>query len=133
VSDLLQSSLGTPERAYEDDWRLYYAERRAIIRRSVQYALGVAIVAVIIATIPADSQVRHPLTADAIGLIGALCLLATVFQWFRFNYVLGGWTCPRCREPFFRSTLVRNPFSRHCRHCNLLRPKNSKLVQATSI
>lgn len=39
------SNQGTPETAYEDDWRLYYAQRRAIMRRLGQYAFGAALVA----------------------------------------------------------------------------------------
>ncbi len=81
------------------------------------------------AIVPDATQVRHPAIMNVLGAIGALFLLATAFQWFRFMWTLGGWICPRCREPFFHSTFVRNPFGRRCRHCNLRRLTSSEIAQ----
>ncbi len=61
----------------------------------------------IIVVVPDIFQSQHVTTIDVVGAVGALFLLATAFQWFRFVWTLGGWTCPRCRESFFHSTFVR--------------------------
>jgi hypothetical protein len=114
--------------SYEEDWRLYYAQRQNIMRRFAECAAGATISALIFVIVPVSTQERHPITMNVLGAIGAFFLLATAFQWFRFMWTLGGWICPRCREPFFHSTLVRNPFGRHCRHCNLRRLKSSEIV-----
>ena len=114
--------------AYNDDWRRYYAQRRTMVLRGAQSASGACLGALIIATVPFSIQGRYPIAFEIIGFVAALSILATVFQWFKFNWVLGGWTCPRCRESFFRSTLVRNPFGRRCRHCNLRRPTSSEIA-----
>jgi hypothetical protein len=98
------------DESYKEDWRSYYAERQSIIRRLGKYAAGAFIPALLIAVLPGSLQVQHPLLMNAIGAVGMILLLATAFQWFMFNWTLGGWTCPRCREPFFHSTFVRNPF-----------------------
>jgi hypothetical protein len=116
--------------SYEEDWRLYYAQRRSIFKALAACAVGAAVSASIIAVVPNTTQSKHATTVYVVGAVGALFLLATAFQWFRFVWVLGGWTCPRCRETFFRSTIVRNPFGRHCRHCNLRRPSRSEVVPA---
>jgi hypothetical protein len=112
---------------YNEDWRLYYAERRRIVRRFGQFAAGAATLGLLFAVLPESFQVRHPLLMNTTGAVEAVFLLATAIQWFIFNWTLGGWTCPRCREPFFRSTLVRNPFGTRCRHCNLRRLKRSEV------
>jgi hypothetical protein len=112
---------------YHEDWRLYYAERRRTLLRFGQFAAGAAILGLLFAVLPESFQVGHPLVMSTTGAVGAFLLLAAAIQWFMFNWKLGGWTCPRCREPFFRSTLVRNPFGTRCRHCNLRRLKGSEL------
>ena len=105
--------------SYKEDWRLYYDERRKIIRLLLQFAVAAAIVLALFGMVSDATQVSHPTTMNVLGIIGALLLLGAVSQWFRFMWKLGGWICPRCREPFFISTFVRNPFGRFCRHCNL--------------
>jgi hypothetical protein len=112
---------------YKEDWRSYYAERQSIIRRLGKYAAGAFIPALLIAVLPGSFQVQHHVLMNAIGAVGMILLLATALQWFIFNWTLGGWTCPRCREPFFHSTFVRNPFGTRCRHCHLPRLKKSEL------
>ena len=122
---------GVSEAIYEDDWRLYYVQRRAILRRLAQSAFATAIVVLTLAVIPTSIQPVHPLAMKFIGALAALCVLATAFQWFRFNWVLGGWRCPRCRKPFFHSTFVRNPFGNRCRHCSLRRLKESEIAHTS--
>jgi hypothetical protein len=114
--------------SYEEDWRLYYARRRNIFQALTGCAAGAAVSASIIAVVPDTFQLKHSSMMYIVGAVGALFLLATALQWFRFVWVLGGWTCPRCRETFFRSTFVHNPFGRHCRNCNLHRPSSSVVV-----
>jgi hypothetical protein len=116
--------------SYEEDWRLYYAQRRNIFKALAGCAAGAAISASIIAVVPDTFQLKHAATMYVVGGVGALFLLATAFQWFRFDWTLGGWTCPRCRDSFFRSSFVRNPFGRHCRRCSLRRPSRSEVVLA---
>src|ERR1700735_4617863 len=111
----------TDEHSYEEDWRLYYAQRRDIIRRLAQCAAGATIVLSLLAMVPDATQASLPPAMNVLGVMAGLLLFATVAQWFRFMWTLGGWICPRCREPFFHSTFVRNPFGRFCRHCNLRR------------
>ena len=111
---------------YLEDWRLHYAERRCIVRRLGQFAAAAAILCLLLTMLPESFQVRHPLLMNTTGGVGAILILATGIQWFMFNWILGGWTCPRCREPFFHSTFVRNPFGTRCRHCNLRRLKRSE-------
>ena len=117
----------TDDHSYEEDWRLYYAKRQNIIRRLAQCAAGATIVLLFFVIVPDATQVSHSATMIALGVIGALLLLATAAQWFRFMWTIGGWICPRCREPFFCSTSVRNPFGRFCRHCNLRRLASSEI------
>jgi hypothetical protein len=113
---------------YEEDWRLYYAQQRNIFQALACCAAGAAISASIIAVVSDTFQLRHTALMFFVGAAETLFLLVTAFQWFRFVWTLGGWTCPRCRESFFRSSFVRNPFGRHCRHCNLRRPSRSDII-----
>ena len=117
----------TDEHSYEEDWRLYYAQRRDIIRRLAQCAAGATIVLSLLAMVPDATQASLPTAMNVLGVMAGLLLFATVAQWFRFMWTLGGWICPRCREPFFHSTFVRNPFGRFCRHCNLRRLASSEI------
>jgi DNA-directed RNA polymerase subunit RPC12/RpoP len=128
VSQTESSNRLVPDDAYyHEDWRLYYAKRRCILRRFGQFAAAAAFIGLLFAVLPESFQVRHLLLMNTTGAVGAFFLLATATQWFMFNWTLGGWTCPRCREPFFHSTLVRNPFGTRCRHCNLRRLKKSEV------
>jgi hypothetical protein len=116
--------------SYEEDWRLYYSQRRSIFQALAGCAVGAAVSMSIFAVVPDKLQSKHAATMYVVGAVGALFLLATAFQWFRFSWTLGGWTCPRCLESFFCSTFVRNPFGRYCRHCNLRRPSRTEVVTA---
>ena len=116
--------------SYAEDWRLYYAQRRNIFQALACCAAGGTVSMSIIAVAPDSFQLQHVATMYVVGAVGALFLLATAFQWFRFVWTLGGWTCPRCRESFFHSTFARNPFGRYCRHCHLRRPSHSEVVPA---
>jgi DNA-directed RNA polymerase subunit RPC12/RpoP len=120
------NSLLRDDESYRDQWRLYYAERQRVMRRLVRFATGAVILILLFAILPSTIQLHHVLLMNTLGGVGALLLLATGTQWFIFNWSLGGWTCPRCGEPFFRSTFVRNPFGMRCRHCNLKRLKKSE-------
>src|SRR4051812_10347982 len=95
---------------FADDWRAYYRQRRTILRRLIQFASIAAILIALADSLPEPWAKQHGFAMDAIGGLGALGCIAAVIQWFRLNWVLGGWICPRCREMFFRSSSVRNPF-----------------------
>ena len=116
--------------SYAEDWRLYYGQRRSIFQALAGCAAGAVVSMSMIAVVPDPFQLQHAATMYVVGAAGALFLLATAFQWFRFVWTLGGWTCPRCRESFFHSTFVRNPFGRYCRHCHLRRPSRSEVILA---
>ena len=70
---------------------------------------------------------RHQDVRFVLMIPGVFLLLGLPAQWFLFAYRVGGWTCPKCGELFFISTLVRSPFGRRCRHCRLVRPKESEV------
>jgi hypothetical protein len=70
---------------------------------------------------------NHQLLSSMLAVPLAILLLAFPIQWAIFVWRIGGWSCPRCGEPFFASTFVRNPLGRICRHCGLVRPKESEI------
>ena len=49
------------------------------------------------------------------GLVFGLTFVA---YYFSATY-LANWKCPRCRQPFFRSSFVRSLFGGKCSHCDL--------------
>lgn len=53
---------------------------------------------------------------DELEVAGVLSVFAT---WFWLAIRRMAWKCPRCDKPFFRSTLVHNPFARRCVNCRL--------------
>jgi hypothetical protein len=109
------------DEGYVDDWRSYYFERHRYFVRLGRFAAGTAIFLSLIAFVPASFQEQHHRIMNLLAIVGFGTMLATAIQWFALNWVIGGWTCPRCKERFFRSTFVNNPFGRHCRHCKLRR------------
>jgi len=107
---------------YREHWSLYYAERRRLLHRVFRLAgaLGVLF------TLCSWALEKCPPLGYVLAVPTSILLLALPAQWFIFVWRMRTWTCPRCGEYFFTSTLVNNPFGRHCRHCRLVRPKESE-------
>jgi hypothetical protein len=112
---------------YLDQWRAYYFERHRYLVRLAWFAAGTAIFCVVTALLPPLFQEQHHGITSALAVVGIGTMLATAVQWFALNWVIGGWSCPRCGERFFRSTFVNNPFGRYCRHCKLRRFTKSEV------
>jgi hypothetical protein len=108
---------------YRERWTLFYTERRRLLTRLLWLAGGVAICFLLFGLL-VD---LHPRIAQIIAVPLTLLLLALPVQWFVFVWKMRSWTCPRCAERFFTSTMVNNPFGRHCRHCGLVRPRRSEI------
>ena len=110
---------------YRDEWAFYYAERRRVLTRliSLAGALGVCVLLIL------GTQVdKYPRIAQVLLLLPfGLLLILLPLQWFKFVWEFRTWPCPRCRDRFFTSTFVNNPFGRRCRHCGLLRLKKSEV------
>jgi small-conductance mechanosensitive channel len=108
---------------YREQWHLYYSERRRILSRMFWIACGLAAVFLILFEFIDKFQfLTYFLVVPFIILI-----LALPVQWAIFVWNIQGWDCPRCRELFFISTFVRNPFGHRCRHCGLARPEESEI------
>ena len=119
----LSSSVQRGDEYYREQWRLYYAERRRLLTRMFWIAGGLGVFFLLFIEVIH----KHPTSGYVLAVPGAILLLALPAQWFFFVWKIGGWTCPRCGEYFFISTFVRNPFGRSCRHCGLVRPKESEI------
>jgi DNA-directed RNA polymerase subunit RPC12/RpoP len=117
---------------YREQWRLYYEERnRRVARLGVLLGITGAL-ALLFALVPNSFQIQHPVFANTIAVIGGVLWLTIGFKWFALNWTMGSWDCPRCGEPFFASTFVRNPFGTRCRHCKLRRLRKSELGEIQS-
>ena len=113
---------------YSEQWRLYYEERgRRMFHLKVLFG-ATGILAVLFALVPSSFQTQHPVFANSVAILGGVLWLTIGFKWFALNWTMGSWDCPRCGEPFFASTFVRNPFGMRCRHCKLRRLKRSELI-----
>lgn len=120
------NNLPRDDEYYRAEWGLYYAERRRrVVRLEIFVAVTFAVI-LFVTLISRSFHEQHPLFMNVVAVLGAILMLIIFVQWIMFNWVIGGWMCPRCREPFFRSTLVNNPFGMHCRHCKLRRLKKSE-------
>jgi hypothetical protein len=115
------------EEYYREQWRSYYAERKRRVARLGLLVAGTCTLALLFAFVPEAFLEHRPMVSNIAAVIGGLLWLAIVIHWFTLNWTMGAWTCPRCGEPFFTSTFVRNPFGNRCRHCNLQRLKKSEL------
>lgn len=114
---------------YREQWRLYYEERN---RRVARLGLLVGItgaLALLFGLVPDSFQTHHPVFTSTLAVLGGMLWLTIGLKWFALNWTMGSWDCPRCGEPFFASTFVRNPFGTCCRHCKLRRLKKSELVE----
>lgn len=111
---------------YRDRWREYYAERGRRVARLGLLVGATAALTLLFALVP-SSFLTHPAITNAAAAIGGILWLAIGIQWFALNWTMGSWDCPRCGEPFFHSTFVRNPLGISCRHCKLRRLKKSEL------
>lgn len=112
---------------YREQWGLYYEERNRRVAR-LGVLLGIAgALALLFALVPNSFQTQHPVIANTVAIFGGVLWLTIGFKWFALNWTMGSWDCPRCGEPFFTSTFVRNPFGTHCRHCKLRRLRKSEL------
>ena len=117
---------------YREQWRTYYQERnRRVVRLGYSIsAIGCSVL--LSALIPQRLQEHHPVLSLIVRIAIVLAWLFIVIQWFALNWQMGSWNCPRCSEPFFVSSFVRNPFGRKCRHCGLRRSKQSELKREFS-
>ena len=119
----LSNSAQRGDEYYRGQWHLYYAERRRLLTRMLWIAGALAVAFLLFTEVVGNHQRLAYMLAIPLGIL----LLALPVQWFIFGWKIGGWTCPRCGEPFFVSTFVRNPLGRSCRHCGLVRPKESDI------
>ena len=122
----LSSSGHRDDAYYREQWLFYYAERRRLLTRLFWLAGALAVCFLLFL-----SQVDvHRLVGLMIAAPMVLLLLALLAQWFIFVWTMRTWTCPRCGDSFFTSTFVNNPFGRRCRHCGLVRPRQSEIKEA---
>lgn len=119
----LSNSAQRGDEYYGEQWHLYYVEKRRLLTRMLWMAGGLALGFLLFTEVVEN----HQLLACILAAPLAILLLALPAQWFIFGWKIGGWSCPRCGEPFFISTFVRNPLGRSCRHCGLARPKESEI------
>ena len=108
---------------YRDQWSSYYAERRRLLARMFWLALGLSVGFLLFIAVGG----RHRPLAFILAVPLTILLIALPAQWFVFVWRMRTWTCPRCGEYFFTSNLVNNPFGRRCRHCELVRLKESEI------
>ena len=119
----LSSSTNRDDAYYREEWSFYYTERRRLLIRLVWLVAALLLCFLLFAT-----QVDvHRRLAQMFAIPLVALLLAVPAQWFIFVWNMRTWNCPRCRDSFFTSTFVNNPFGRHCRHCGLVRPKQSEV------
>ena len=119
----LSDSAQRGDEYYREQWSIYYANRRRSLFRMFSLAGGLCVVHLL-----QTAEVgKHQLLAYMLAVLLAILVLALFAQWALFVRATSGWTCPRCGDSFFISTLVRNPFGRSCRHCGLARPKESEI------
>lgn len=125
----LSDSAASGNNSYREEWYFFYAERRRLVIRLLWLAGGLAIcVFLLIAT---QSDHNPPLVAriSIAGLFGLL-LIGLLVQWFQFVLEMWSWPCPRCAKRFFVSAFAFDPFfTRRCRHCGLLRLRNTEVSQ----
>lgn len=119
----LSNSAHRSDEYYREQWSSYYAERRRLLNRVICLAFGLGIFFLLFIAVAA----RHPGARYLLTVPGLILLLALPAQWSLFNWRIVGWTCPRCGEYFFASTFVQNPFGRKCRHCGIVRPRESEV------
>jgi hypothetical protein len=108
---------------YREQWGSYYAERGRLVKRIASIAAGLGIFFLLFIAV-GDG---HPGARFVLVAPGVILLLAFSAHWFLFVYKVAGWTCPKCGELFFISAFVRNPFGQRCRHCGLIRPRESEI------
>ena len=113
---------------YREDWHAYYAERHRGVARLGLLLAGTAILALMFGLVPNSFGETHHLFSLLIAILGGCLWLAIGVSWFSLIWEMSSWECPRCGQPFFHSTFVRNPFGRHCRHCGLRRMKKSEIA-----
>ena len=119
----LSNSAERGDEYYREQWSGYYAARRRLLRRIYSLAGGLVVVFPLNWwLIERQSFLRYVLSASTLILMFALAL-----HWAVFNWRMRAWDCPRCGEYFFASALFANPFGRRCRHCGLVRPKESDI------
>ena len=119
----LSDSAQRDDAFYREQWSVYYTDRRRFLIRLLWLAGGFAFVFLLCWA----AAEKHQRLAYVLAVLYAILLLALFTQWAIFIWKTLGWICPRCGELFFISTLVRNPFGRSCRHCGLVRPKESEI------
>jgi hypothetical protein len=122
-------SSGREDEYFSEQWSFYYAERRRLLNRMFWLAGGLGVCFLLFA-VEID---KNPVVGRLITIPLGLLLLALPAQWFIFVWTMRTWTCPRCGECFFTSTLVNNPFGKRCRHCGLVRPKKSEIETFHSV
>jgi hypothetical protein len=119
----LSNSAQRSEEYYQDQWSSYYSERRRRLARLFWLAVGLGVGSLLFTVVGG----RHRPLAYIVAVPLTILLIAMPAQWFIFVWRIRAWACPRCGEYFFTSTLVNNPFGRRCRHCGLVRPKESEI------
>ena len=119
----LSNSTQRSDEYYREQWSFYYAERRRLLARMVWLAVGLGIGFLLFIAVGG----KHPSLAYILAVPLTILLIALPAQWFIFVWRTRSRTCPRCGEDFFKSTLANNPFGRRCRHCGLVRPKQSEI------
>ncbi len=112
---------------YRDQWQQYYAERDRRLARLGLLLAGIGMFAVVLALVPETLKMHYPTIVSACAVTGGGLWLTLLVQWAKLNWTLGSWDCPRCGEPFFVGSFVRNPFGSRCRHCSLQRLKKADL------
>jgi hypothetical protein len=108
---------------YRDQWISYYAERRGLLARMFWLDVGLGGCFLLFTSVVE----RHRPLENILAVPLTILLIALPAHWFIFVWRTRAWTCPRCGEYFFTSTPVNNPFGRRCRHCGLVRPKESEI------
>ncbi|ADW69692.1 hypothetical protein AciX9_2668 [Granulicella tundricola MP5ACTX9] len=113
---------------YQNQWRAFYRERmRKLSRLGVIFGT-IGIGALLFGVIPSTSLEHHPFLSDSAALLGGLLWLTLLIQWFRMNWQMTSWDCPRCNELYFK----RNPFRHRCAHCKLRRPRQREVSPLNS-
>jgi hypothetical protein len=112
---------------YREQWLSYYADRHRGVVRLLLAATGFGAFVLLLALVPEPFLLKHHWTSKIAAVVGGCLWLAYAVYLFSLNWKMVSWACPRCGEPFFVSTFVRNPFSTRCRHCKLRRPKRAEL------
>jgi hypothetical protein len=119
----LSNSAQRDDEYYREQWRAFYTERRRILRRVLWLACGFGVLFSLLFVV----LDKHPFLGDVLAVPTVILMLALPAQWFIFLWRMRTWTCPRCGDSFFAPALANNPFGTRCRHCGLVRPKQSEI------